>query len=69
MSKEEFLNKYSLTETDYKNLKKYEQIRLSGIYNMFEFMDFMKNNNVNGGSKIVEFVKNEQNYTDFLSTL
>lgn len=69
ISKEDFLKKHDLTEEDYRNLKRYEQVRRSGVYNMFEYMGLMSRNNVNGGKKLVEFIRHDNNYGDFLDTL
>lgn len=66
MSKEEFLKKYNLTENDYLNLKKYEKVRVSGVYNMHEYMGLLEKYNINGGKHIVDTIKIKNLYDDFL---
>lgn len=69
MTKDEFLKKHNLTEQDYKNLIRFEEVRESGAYNMFGYMGMMIKNNLNGGQKMVDFIKKDDNYGDFLETL
>ena len=69
MRKYEFLKKHNLTEMDYRNLQKFEDVRQSGIYNMYEYFGIMVKNNLNGGEKMVDFIKKDDNYGDFLETL
>lgn len=69
MTKEEFLKKHNLTEADYRNLQRFEEMRSSGIYNMYEYFELMKKNNLNGGEKMVDFIRTDDNYGEFLETL
>ena len=69
MKKDEFLKKHNLTEADYRNLQRFENVRKSGIYNMYEYFGLMKKNNLNGGEKMVDFISKDDNYSDFLETL
>lgn len=69
MIKEDFLKKHNLTEEDYRNLQRFEEMRRSGIYNMHEYFGLMEKHNLNGGKKIVDFIKKDENYGDFLETL
>lgn len=36
---------------------------------MYEYFGLMKRNNLNGGEKMVDFIKKDGNYGDFLETL
>ncbi len=69
MTKDEFLKKHNLTEADYRNLQRFESVRKSGIYNTYEYFGLMIRNNLNGGEKMVEFIRKDDNYGDFLETL
>ena len=69
MKKDEFLKKHDLTEVDYRNLQRFESVRKSGIYNMYEYFGLMIRNNLNGGEKMVNFITKNDNYGDFLKTL
>ena len=69
MRKDEFLKKHNLMEADYRNLKRFESVRKSGIYNMYEYFEMMKEHNLNGGERMVDFIKKDDNYGDFLETL
>jgi len=69
MTKDEFLKKHNLTEADYRNLQRFESVRKSGIYNMYEYFGLMIRNNLNGGRKMVDFITKNDNYGDFLKTL
>lgn len=68
MEKTEFLKKHNLTEADYRNLKRFEEMRRSGIYNMYEYFEMMKEHNLNGGEKMVGFIRKGDNYGEFLET-
>ena len=68
MTKEDFLKKHNLNETDYRNLKRFEELRQSGVYNMYEYFGLMIRNNLNGGERMVEFIKKDNNYGDFLES-
>ena len=37
MKKAEFLKKHDFTAADYRNLQRFESVRKSGIYNMYEY--------------------------------
>lgn len=67
--KDEFLKKHNLTEADYRNLQRFEEVRKSGTYNMNEFFGIMIKHNINGGEKMVDFIRKDDNYRDFLETL
>lgn len=69
MTKDIFLKKHSLTKVDYRNLQRFEDVRKSSIYNMYEYFGLMTRNNLNGGEKMVEFIKKDGNYGEFLETL
>ena len=69
MTKQEFLKKHDLTEQDYKNLIRYEELRQSGVMNMFEYIVLMRNYNVNGGEKLAKWILFDNNYGEFLETL
>jgi hypothetical protein len=69
MTKQEFLKKHSFTELDYRNLKRYEEVRRTGKMNMFEYLNFMREFNVNGGKKLAQWILTGDNYSDFLETL
>lgn len=64
-----FLKKHNLTEADYRNLQRFESVRKSGIYNMYEYFGLMERNNLNGGKKMVYFIMEGDNYKDFIETL
>ena len=69
MTKDEFLKKHNLAEADYRNLQRFEDVRKNGLYNMYEFFGLMVKRNLNGGKKMVDFIKKDDNYVDFLETL
>lgn len=69
MTKKQFLEKHELNEQDYKNLVRYEEARKTGKMNMFEYLSFMMEFNVNGGKKLAKWILNGNNYSDFLETL
>lgn len=69
MTKEDFLNKHSFTEADYRNLIRFEEVRRSGIFNMYEYIELMKRNNLNGGERLADWIVKVGNYEEFLSTL
>jgi hypothetical protein len=37
--------------------------------NMFEYLNFMREFNVNGGKKLAQWILTGDNYSDFLETL
>ena len=65
----EFLKKHSFTELDYRNLIRYEEARNDGEMNMFEYLSFMEEFNVNGGIRLARWILTGDNYSDFLETL
>ena len=69
MTKEQFLEKHELSELDYRNLIRYEQAKKTGKMNMFEYLNFMREFNVNGGKKLARWILTNNNYSDFLETL
>lgn len=69
MKKQEFLTKHNLTDIDYRNLIRFEEVRQSGIYNMHEYLSFMSKNNINGGTKLANWIMEDNNYEEFLETL
>lgn len=69
MKKEQFLEKHDLTERDYKNLIRYDEVRQSGGMNMFEYISLMRNFNVNGGEKLAQWIMFDNNYGEFLEVL
>ena len=38
MTKKEFMAKYNFNDLDFRNLKRYEQVRANGVMNMFEYL-------------------------------
>ena len=69
MTKEQFLEKHELNEQDYRNLIRYEEARKGGKMNMFEYINFMQEFNINGGKKLASWILIDGNYLDFLETL
>lgn len=69
MTKEQFLEKHELNEQDYRNLIRYEEARKTGKMNMFEYINFMQEFNVNGGKRLARWILTDNNYSDFLETL
>lgn len=69
MNKEKMLEKHELSELDYRNLVRYEQVRRSGVINMFEYMGLMEKRNLNGGKKLTHWIREGNNYEEFLGTL
>lgn len=67
--KEQFLAKHSLNDGDFKNLKRYEEVRLGGQYNMFEYLGLMRKHNINGGKNLASFIMTGNNYGEFLEVL
>ena len=68
MTKQEFLAKHNLTEQDYKNLIRYEKVKQSGGMNMYEYISFMRDFNVNGGERLAQWIM-FGNYGEFLEVL
>lgn len=69
MTKQEFMVKHDFNDLDFKNLQRYEKMRLDGSYNMFEYLSMMKNYNMNGGEKLATWIMTDDNYEDFLSVI
>ena len=69
MKKAEFMRKHELTEKDYKNLLRYEEVRKSGVMNMYEYLFLMKRCGINGGAKLADLILEGRFYSEFLSTV
>jgi hypothetical protein len=67
--KEQFLEKHELNELDWHNLIKYEEVKKTGKMNMFEYLNFMREFNVNGGKKLASWILTDDNYGEFLEVL
>ena len=68
MKREQFLERHELNELDYRNLIRYEEARKGGM-NMFEYINFMQEFNINGGKRLARWILINNNYLDFLETL
>lgn len=69
MTKDEFLKKHNLTEADYRNLKRFEEVRSSGIYNVYEYITLMIKFNVNGGERLARWIQQSGNYAELQEVL
>ena len=69
MTKEQFLEKHNLTERDYNNLIRYEEVRKNSGINMYEYIRLMRNFNVNGGERLAQWIIFKNNYAEFLEML
>lgn len=69
MTKQEFMAKHDFNDLDYRNLIRYEEVRRSGIFNMYEYLELMKRINLNGGKRLADWIEKAGNYEEFLSTL
>ncbi len=69
MTKQEFMAKHDLNDLDFRNLKRYEQVREHGKMNMFEYLGMMKVHNLNGGSKLATWIISGTNYAEFMEVL
>ena len=69
MTKQEFMTKHDFNDLDFRNLKRYEQVRQSGTMNMFEYLGMMKVHNLNGGSKLAAWIISGNNYAEFMEVL
>lgn len=69
MTKEQFLEKHEFNEQDYRNLIRYEEARKGGKMNMIEYLNFMREFNINGGKRLARWILTTNNYFDFLETL
>ncbi len=68
-SKEAFMAKHDFNDLDFRNLKRYEQVRSNGEMNMFEYLGMMKAHNLNGGSKLASWILAGTNYVEFMKVL
>lgn len=69
MTKEQFLEKHELSELDWRNLIRYEEARKGGKMNMFEYLNFMREFNANGGKRLAQWIMVFENYKEFLEVL
>lgn len=69
MTKEQFLEKHELSESDWNNLIRYEKTKIGGKINMFEYLNFMDEYNINGGKRLARWIMVSENYKDFLGAL
>ena len=69
MTKKEFMRKHDFNELDFRNLKRYEQVRTNGVMNMLEYLGLMKAHNLNGGSKLASWILAGTNYVEFMEVL
>ena len=69
MTKEQFLEKHELSELDYRNLIRYEEARKTGKMNMFEYLNFMREFNANGGKRLAQWIMAIENFKEFLEVL
>lgn len=69
MTKQEFMAKHDFNDLDFRNLKRYEQVRASGTMDMFEYLRMMKVHNLNGGSRLASWILTGNNYVEFLKVL
>ena len=69
MRKQEFMAKHKFNELDFRNLKRYEQVRTNGVMNMFEYLALMKAHNLNGGEKLATWIQSGTNYAEFMEVL
>lgn len=65
MTKQEFIRKHNLSDSDFENLKRYEEVRKSGKMNMFEYLSLMGTHEMNGGSKLASWILSDNNYAEF----
>lgn len=69
MTKQEFMAKHNFNDLDFRNLKRYEQVRTHGEMNMFEYLRMMKVHNLNGGSKLATWIQSGTNYAEFMEVI
>lgn len=69
MRKQEFMAKHNFNDLDFRNLKRYEQVRKLGKMNMFEYLGMMMTHNLNGGSKLASWILTGTNYSEFMEVL
>ncbi len=69
MTKQEFMAKHNFNDLDFRNLKRYEQVRQGGTMNMFEYLEMMKVHNLNGGSRLASWILSGNNYAEFMEVL
>lgn len=69
MTKQEFMAKHNFNDLDLRNLKRYEQVRALGEMNMYEYLRMMSVHNLNGGSKLANWIISGTNYSEFMEVL
>ena len=69
MTKEQFLSKHNFNEADFNNLVRFEKVRSAGKLNMFHYLNFITENNVNGGKVLAEWIQDKNNYAEFKKVL
>lgn len=69
MTKQVFLKKHSFSEADFNNLVRYENTRLKGKVNMFEYITLMIKFNVNGGERLARWIQQHDNYAELQEVL
>ena len=69
MKKAEFMRKHELTEMDYESLLRYEEVRKSGVMNMYEYLYLMKRHGIDGGAKLADLILEGGFYSEFLATV
>lgn len=69
MTKQEFMAKHNFNDLDFRNLKRYEQVRALGEMNMFDYLRMMREHNLNGGSKLADWIISGTNYEEFMEVL
>lgn len=63
------MTKHNFNDLDFRNLKRYEQVRERGGMNMFEYLELMKVHNINGGKKLANWILTGTNYAEFIGVL
>ncbi len=67
MTKEQFLEKHELTDQDWIDLKRYENMRKSGKMNMFHYLANMQKHK--NGKRLAKLIMSNGFYKEFLETL
>lgn len=65
MTIKEFKEKHNFTDLDMRNLRRYEDVRNSGVMNMFEYIHMMTVLNTNGGERLAKWILVEGNYKEY----
>ena len=65
MTIKEFKEKHNFTDLDMRNLRRYEDVRNSGVMNMLEYLNMMAVLNTNGGEKLAKWILEEGNYEEY----